>query len=532
MKLKIFSIILIALFGLTFTNCAKRGRPTGGKKDSIPPLLVKAIPANKSINFKAKKIKISFDEYIKLKDVNKQLVISPPLKNTPIITPVGTASKFISLKILDTLQPNTTYTFNFGNSVVDNNENNKLERFKYVISTGTYLDSLTVSGKVYDAFNQKTEEDISVVLYEVNEKFSDSLVYKQKPTYVTSTIDTTANFEIENIKAGKYLLAAIKQPSKNYIYHPKQDKFGFYKKIITIPTDTTFEIPLFKEVLPFKMIKPKEVTKGHLLFGYEGNPKKLSVELLSEKSENFKKATYFEKDKDTLNYWFSNIKADSLTFKITNKKYIDTFTVKLRTSKIDSLVISKITKSVLDLRDTFAIKSNIPMVSIDTSKIKLQMDSLPVKYNPILDKSKTKLYLSFEKKFNKKYEINLFPNAIKDIFEETNDTLKYKFATKNIDSYGNIYLTVNNVNSPIIIQLLNDKDVIVAIKHIAKNETLNFKNLPPKTYIVKAIFDDNNNGIWDTGNFLEKKYPEKVQYFEKELKLRANWDLNETFILK
>jgi uncharacterized protein (DUF2141 family) len=430
------------------------------------------------------------------------------------------------------LQPNTTYTFNFGNSVEDNNENNKLERFKYVISTGTYIDSLTVSGKVYDAFNKKTEENISVVLYEINKNFNDSLVFKQKPTYVTSTIDTTANFEIENIKAGKYLLAALKQSSKNYIYHPKQDKFGFYKKIISIPTDTTFEIPLFKEVLPFKMIKPKEASKGHIIFGYEGNPKDLKIDLLSSKSDDFKKATYFEKDKDTLNYWFSNIKADSLTFKVTNEKYIDTFTVKLRTSKRDSLTISNLTKSVLDLRDTFAIKTNIPIVSVDTSKIKLELDSLPVKYIPILDKSKTKLYLDFDKKFDKKYTVNLLPNSIKDIFEETNDTLKYKFATKNIDSYGNIYITISNVNSPIIIQLLNDKNTVIAIKHISKNKTLNFKNLPPKTYIIRAIFDDNNNGFWDTGNFLNKKYPEKVQYFDKELKLRANWDLNETFILK
>jgi len=531
MKLKIYAIILVALLGFTLSNCAKRGRPTGGKKDSIPPLLVHAIPPNKSINFTAKKIKISFDEYIKLKDVNKQLVVSPPLKNTPIITPVGTASKFISLKILDTLQPNTTYTFNFGNSVVDNNEENKLERFKYVVSTGTYIDSLKVTGKVYDAFNQKTDEDITVALYEVNKQFNDSIIYKEKPTYVTSTIDTTTNFEIENIKAGNYLLVALKQPTKNYIYHPKQDEIGFYKNVISVPTDTTYDIPLFKEVLAFKMIKPKEVSKGHLIFGYEGNPKKLKLELLNSKPNNFKKVKYFEENKDTLNYWFNNIQADSLVFKVSNNIYIDTFSVKLRTSKQDSLKISNITKSVLDLRDTFAIKTNIPIVSIDTSKIKLLMDSLNVKYTPILDESKTKLYLNFEKKFEKKYTVNLLPNAIQDIFENINDTLKYRFSTKNIDSYGNVNLTISNVRSPIIIQLLTDKNVIVATKYISKTETLNFKNLPPKTYLVRAIFDDNNNGIWDTGNFLEKKYPEKVQYFDKELKLRANWDLNEIFIL-
>ena len=142
MNQRVSKLLLLLFLSLFITNCAKRGRPTGGKKDSIPPLLVSAEPDHKSINFKAKKVRIDFDEYVKLKDINKQLVISPPLKNAPIITPVGTASKFLNIKILDTLRENTTYTFNFGNSIVDNNEENKLEHFKYVVSTGTYIDSL------------------------------------------------------------------------------------------------------------------------------------------------------------------------------------------------------------------------------------------------------------------------------------------------------------------------------------------------------------------------------------------------------
>jgi len=373
---------------------------------------------------------------------------------------------------------------------------------------------------------------ISVMLYEISDKLTDSIIYKEKPRYVTSTIDTTTNFEIENIKAGTYLLVALKQPSKNYTYHPKQDKIGFFKGTISVPTDTTYNFSIFREILPFRMIKPKEVTKGHLIFGYEGIPKNLNIELLNSKPKNFKEVQTLEERKDTLNYWFSDIKADSLLFKISNKTYIDTFSVKLRTSKIDSLRISKITKSILDLRDTFAIKSNIPIMLIDTSKIKLITDSLSVNYTPFLDKSKTKLYLFFDKKSDHRYVFNMLPNAIKDIFENTNDTLKYQFATKNIDGYGNINLTVSNIKSPVIIQLLTDKYKLITSKYISKSELLSFKNLPPKTYLIRAIFDDNENRIWDTGNYLEKKYPEKIEYFYKKLKLRANWDLNEIFILK
>lgn len=532
MNYRVYKILLLIMLGLVLSNCAKRGRPTGGKKDSIAPILVSAVPEHKSIHFKAKKIKISFDEYIKLKDVNKQLVISPPFKNAPIITPVGTASKFISIKILDTLKENTTYTLNFGNSVVDNNEENKLERFKYVFSTGSYIDSLKISGTVKDAFNQKSDENISVMLYEVTEHFTDSIIYKQKPMYVTSTLDST-NFELTNLKAGKYLLIAIKQPSNTYIYKPKQDKIGFVKDTISIPEDSIFDIALFKEILPFKLSKPVETSKGHLFFGYEGDGKNLRVKLLDDVSDEFKFETVFEKNKDTLSYWFYGIEKDSLSFEVSNLNFRDTISVKLRSSKQDSLTLKKNIPSMLELRDTFSISSNIPITKIDTSKITLiDKDSVTVPFSTKIDAFKKKLLINFEKEVNNKYTLNLLPNSITDIFKNVNDTLSYKFSTKSLESYGTINLSVSNVNSTVIIELLTDKKEPISSSILSENKTLIYTNLVPQKYIVRAIFDENNNGVWDTGSFLQKINPEKVQYFDLVLELRANWDLNETFILK
>ena len=127
MRNSLVKFLLVLMIASAFFDCARRGTPTGGPKDTIPPVLIKAIPATETINFKEKQIKIYFDEYIKLKDVNKKLVISPPQKYDPILTPVGTASKFITIKLQDTLDANTTYAFNFGNSIVDNNEENKVQ---------------------------------------------------------------------------------------------------------------------------------------------------------------------------------------------------------------------------------------------------------------------------------------------------------------------------------------------------------------------------------------------------------------------
>ena len=129
------------LFVLVLVSCAKRGSITGGDKDTIAPVLKASFPKNLTTNFNGKEIKLVFDEYVKLKNVNKQLIVSPPMKNQPDILPYN-ASKVITIKIKDTLKPNTTYSFNFGQSIEDNNEANPYSQFKYVFSTGTYIDSL------------------------------------------------------------------------------------------------------------------------------------------------------------------------------------------------------------------------------------------------------------------------------------------------------------------------------------------------------------------------------------------------------
>ncbi|MEY2921826.1 MAG: hypothetical protein RL108_439, partial [Bacteroidota bacterium] len=205
-----FSLLLVLL---TY-GCAKRGSITGGDKDSIAPVLKSSLPKNFSTNFNGKEIKLVFDEYVKLKNANKQLIISPPMKNQPEILPY-TASKTLTIKIKDTLQPNTTYSFNFGQSIEDNNEGNPYSQFKYVFSTGSFIDSLALKVKVKDALEIKTDNFVSVMLYEINEQFNDSTIYKETPRYITNTLDSLKLVSLENLKAGKYLLLAFKDNGNN-----------------------------------------------------------------------------------------------------------------------------------------------------------------------------------------------------------------------------------------------------------------------------------------------------------------------------
>lgn len=539
--MKAFYKPLFILFTiLLYVNCARTGRPDGGPKDEEAPLFVTADPPYETVNFKEKEVKIEFNEFIKLKNINKQFVVSPPLKNPPLITPQGSASKSIKIEILDTLQPNATYIFNFGNAVEDNNEGNKLENFKYVFSTGSYIDSLKTSGFVKDAKSTKKIKNINVLLYRIDSSFNDSIIYKKKPNYITSTLDSTL-FNFTNLHKGNYLMIALKESANDYIFNPVTDKIGFIKDTIQLPRDSIISKPiiLFSENLPFDFKRGKEITRGKLEFGYVGNVKDLKLELLSKVPDTFKSVSKFMIDKDTLNFWHTPVDLDSLNFKVTNREYIDTVTVRLRKNKIDSLQISVSTKNTLHLRDTFFVNTNNPITKIDTSKISLfDKDTIAVNFKTISSKKENKIAILFDIKPQQKYRILALPEAFTDIFNVKNDTLKYSLTTKEIEDYGRITVNVNNLkNKNVIIDLLSGtkQDELVERKIITSSSQIVFDLLRPRKYTLRAIVDENKNNKWDTGDFLKKLLPEKIMYHPEinDYPLRANFFLeNINFVIE
>ena len=312
--IKIFAI----LFFILIASCAKRGSISGGLKDTIAPVMKVSLPKNFSTNFTGKTIKLTFDEYVKLKNVNKQLIVSPPMTTAPDILPT-TASKYITINIKDTLQPNTTYSFNFGQSIEDNNEGNPYKQFKYVFSTGSYIDSLKLSGKIKDAIDKKTDNFVSVLLYEINEKYNDSVVYKQKPRYVTNTLDSATTFQLENLKAGKYLLVAMKDINGNFKFDSKTEKIGFHKQYVSIPNDTLYEIELFKEKQAFKSVKPSQSSNNRALLGYSGDYKGAKVTLKKGNVIIPSMVSKFQ-EKDSVQVWFKRADMDSVSVNVTKDK--------------------------------------------------------------------------------------------------------------------------------------------------------------------------------------------------------------------
>ncbi|MBF4465975.1 Ig-like domain-containing protein [Flavobacterium sp. LC2016-12] len=514
-------------------SCAKRGSITGGLKDTLAPVLKYSTPKNFSTDFKAKEIILTFDEYVKLKNTNKQLIISPPMKQQPIILPT-TASKEITIKILDTLQPNTTYSMNFGQSIADNNEGNAYNQFKYVFSTGSYIDSLSIGGKIKDAYEKNVDNFVSVMLYEVNDKFKDSVVYKEFPRYITNTLDSLRTFKLENLKAGKYLLVALKDKGNNNKFNPKDDKIGFIKHYITVPNDTLFELELFKESQPLKALKPIQASGNRLFLPYDSkqdftNSKpKVVLKNNGEILESI--VTRFPK-KDSLQVWYKPIKVDSLSMEISNENYNKKFTFKIKDQKKDTLNITAKQNGVLNFRDRFTLETATPLVKFDKSKINLiNKDSIAVDFTTEYDEFDQKLYVDFKKEPLQKYKFTFLPGALTDLFDKTNDTLSYRLTTKEYADYGNLILNLKNVKRfPIIVELTNKKgDIVLASQYSDGQTKLTFDLLEPNSFTLRITYDDNKNKVYDSGNFLKKTYAEEVFYYQKEIDVRTNWDVDET----
>ena len=514
-------------------GCAKRGSITGGLKDTLAPVLVSSTPKNLSTDFKGNEITLYFDEYVKLKNINKQLIISPPMKYEPLITPTN-VSKFIKIQIKDTLHPNTTYSFNFGQSITDNNEGNALNQFKYIFSTGSYIDSLTLNGKIKDAYEKNVDNFVSVMLYEVNDKFKDSMIYKENPRYITNTLDSMRTFKFENLKAGKYLMIALKDKGSNNKYNPKDDKIGFLKNYITVPSDTVYELELFKETLPLKTFKPIQASGNRLLLPYEGKQNfknSLPKIVLKNNNEILETiVTQFPK-KDSLQIWYKPLKSDSLSLEVNKDNYSKKFTFRVKDQKKDTLNIKAVQNGVINFRDRFTLDTETPLVKFDKSKIRLvNKDSAAVEYTTEYDGFDQKLYVDFKKEPSEKYNITFFPGALTDFYEKTNDTLSYKLTTKELADYGNLVLNLKNVKRfPIIIELTNKKgDQVLASAYSEEKTTIEFNLVQPESFTIRVIYDDNKNKLYDTGSFLNKTYAEEVFYYQEEYDVRANWDRNET----
>lgn len=537
MKSAAFKVFLFTVIQCTIWGCAKRGAPDGGPIDEEPPKYVRARPDNFTTNFDAQEIRIYFDEFIKLTDPQRQIIISPPMDPRPEITPLGTASRSIRLRISDTLQPNTTYTINFGRSITDNNEGNPLDYFTYAFSTGPYIDSLTVSGNVSDALLKMPDPFISVMLYEVDSTYTDSVVYNQPPRYVTNTLDSATTFQLKNLKEGTYQLVGIRDANNNYLFDPSTDKIAFSEEYITLPTESTFDLILFNEIPSFRFVRPQQKAGQHFIFGYEGisTADSVQIALITPQPEGFTSRITKDREKDSLHFWFKpELEADSLRFSVRMAGYQDTLLTRRKDMDRDSLQFSFEPRSTLPFDENLKILPTIPLAEVKDSLIQLvDRDTLSVPFTATYDTWNNLVLLEFEKQEEQTYRLTAFPGAFTGFFGTQNDTLTTTLRTQSYTDFGNLSVNLQNIREfPIILQLTNEKGEVQQEKYSSEETLISFENIKPGTYFLRLIYDTDEDGAWDTGSFLARRQAEEVVHFPDAIDIRANWDVTQTFTLE
>lgn len=236
-------------------SCASIGRPEGGPKDETPPVLVSSSPAINTTNYNKSKITLHFDEFIKLENASEKVVVSPPQLQQPIIKPMG---KKITITLQDTLQPNTTYTIDFGDAIVDNNEGNPMGEFTYTFATGDVIDTMAVSGFVLEAENLEPIKNIMVGL----QKNLNDTAFTTEPFTRVALTDSKGKFTVHGIAPGEYKVFALGDTDKNYYFSQKSEKIAFLNDIIIPSVDVAVKLDtIWKDSLTVDTIIQHDYSK-------------------------------------------------------------------------------------------------------------------------------------------------------------------------------------------------------------------------------------------------------------------------------
>ncbi len=539
-----FAAILLA-------GCANMTAPVGGDKDTSPPKIDSTRSTKFGITkFKAKKIVITFDEYVELFEPQK-IMISPPIKRRPEFT---IREKTVEIKFVDTLRENTTYNINFGEAVRDITERNVKRDLQIGFSTGDVLDSLQTQGSLVEAITNKTEAGVSILLYAENAP--DSIVKKSLPLYFTTT-DASGLFTVRNMKPGKYRIFALKDANNDYKYNQITESIGFNNEPITVSDKpSSVAMQLFEPEKPLQLIQQRASQFGKLDLTFSRKPTDVKLKWLDDKNPPI--TSIFA---DTLTVWHQKEGKNALLVTVPNSIKPDTvfFTglsrstfsneQKLKPGKAEVPLFGKGNRKnaqaaqkpivgalkIADLQqvipnDTFKINFQRPLRSIDTSLIVLRDSSkMRVPLNAFLTEKLGFFGVNTPWKAGMNYSLTLLPNAVSDTYGLKNDTIIYtKIKALGAKDLGTISLKINSLDSTkqYIVNLTDATNNVVAsfiIKN-KKQEKFTVANKLVGSYGLMLITDDNKNGVWDTGDYFKHRQPEHQQIVAPQT-LKANWEL-------
>ncbi len=560
MEWKKLNRLKFLILALVISSCATMVPPQGGPVDEQPPIVVESDPPNGTVNFKPQKVKITFNEFIQLSDIQNQVLISPPMKDKPVFQRRGKSMVF---QVPDSLREKTTYSIFFGSSVADITEGNEISNYKYIFSTGNHLDSMILTGHAHIGLSHKTEAGWTIMLYK---EVYDSIPMKEVPFYVSKT-DEKGYFTFENLAPGRYKIFGLIDQNKNYLYDLPNEMIAFSDSLVSpvppasLPDSLLSDSAGFEFAEPDSLMHEKNPGNVRLTFFNETdsvqelldaaalNPFIYRISLkypsrsLSLEIKDFE--NYFSKlneIKDTVELFFSKKVTDSLMLVLSDPYYSWTDTTWIVPTKDKpAKVISNLSQGPLPYFRDITFSSEIPFYAFDKNSFILTetRDSITDTISNIHlffrdTIRKQRLILDYQWNNERKYALTLLPGAFTLADSTVNDTLHYEFSIKLPEKYGNIIFELKNRDTAMnyIIQLLNTSDEIISQIRRTKNKTVEFSNLIPGDYKIRVIEDRNNNGFWNTGHYIKGIQPERSWFFHKTFNVRANWDVKEEMDLQ
>ncbi len=578
MKKKIFQLTLMVLLTQLFWYCANVGMPTGGEKDETPPVVIKSMPEANALNYKKKTIYIEFDELIQLKDYRSKFIVSPPVNKQPIVEARGNR---LMVTFEEDLQPNTTYTLDFADAVVDNNEGNVIENYSFSFSTGEYIDSLQVSGNLYDADDLSPSEGVLIFLHN---NLNDTAIHKLVPIRMAKT-NKQGRFNLRNVSPGKYRIYALDDANRNYLFDQpgeamawsdiivepgfeyrqfadtihidslETDSIHYYEKLVYTPDS----IQLFKFQHDYKeqyLVSEERNERGKLTY-YFNRPLEEDAKIVLTGHEHLNDLFMMDRSvkNDTVTFWIKDstyYNQDSLSISLS---YIMRDTLDNPYTKVDTIAMYffevkekkkkrrkdegpepvptinlRNVKSKIDVFGQFHFALPAPAVHFNTEAVKLynHKDTIPEEETfEFIHNEQSILNYTIKKEWEPgvKYEMTIDSAAIHDIYGLVNAPISSQFTVKPLDSYGTIFIDIVEPENNWLVQVLNRKDEIVQQSYIKnKSGKIGFRYLNPGEYMLRIVVDLNMNGQWDSGNYYERIQPEDLMYFPRKMIVRKNWE--------
>ncbi len=529
----------IALSALS--SCASITPLQGGPKDETPPqVVVERSTANLQTSFFPTRIELTFDEWVTLDDVFNQVVISPPLEYRADITLKG-RTVVVEFDEREKLRADATYTINFGTSVKDLTERNPAEDLRFVFSTGSFIDSISVEGSIVDAL---TGEPVEKALFMLYDNLADSVVRTERPLYFGRT-DKEGRFRIPNVRSDTLKGFALLDADLNYRFNQSKEKIGFPADFIYTAGSLAggIRIRLFEEARPIRLLESETSAYGRVKLTYSQKPEAFSA--MASDTNLVLRTEYIG---DSIRLWYDQTNPEpwQLIIRADTSK-ADTLEIKPSASRADFLAKSRLTLTAPIAGGTALqhpgqpamLMFSHPVVKVDTALISWVEDTIRQPVQPQWSPDSTQVrtwnaYWPWKEALI--YEMEALPGAFTDMYGLTNpDTLVLKWRIEQLKNFAtlNIQLEDMDPEATYVVVLLNSGKAEVLSRSIdgASDGKLTLTSLQPGQYSLRVILDRNGNGRWDSGVYDTQLQPEETYHFPLE-QLRGNWELETKVSLK